>query len=278
MSTDSAHIAETKGYKVDTIVFQSSIGATRGLYKIVSVGSKPVLKELVLFGKPEAIEIEWHTLLTNFKCFAGDAPCKLKPTDVAKQQAAFAKKCLEDHNKATIYSFAYRAFANHPPVMFCMNQKHVRADKPYAKGQLKLDPMFTLHGLQRSEETIREATPHVICADSSAFVISAPQSVKNDKPTEWDSKESFIPFWWVSHTDDTTKANMEMFITAEQGFSWTRMRNTKSICEGTVLYVFKAKVVQSRLLPPVPVPKSKPVPKRKLVKPVAAGASKKQKK
>ena len=251
------HAAKAKGFAVGTFVVEKGLGQKHGVYIIVDMGEKVVLKEFDEFKSAHlTVTIPVATMIEKWAPYKGDMAEKVKgqwadrlQTDLANQRSLDLDKAKCDFYIALL-SYSRSQPSNLPKQIYlCCKPTAVRAAANIAKGELVIVPIgpmstITIYG---SASSVNTGHSIKIGEDVHTFSINRTAQPKGVNVAEWGADDTINPAWWVGTTSVQDDANVAWKTVTYGEVKIPVLTNAKPIKKDTLIQLFKVAITKRPL-------------------------------
>lgn len=247
--TDKPNIADRRGFKVGTLVFERGHGPRQGMYAIESIGDDVVLNEHDAFKESHLkMKLAFEQFIAKWAPFKGDVPEKIDanwgPWCVwnTKSLSIDAVKC---ELIVAMQSYALENASGDDDLVLCIKPSAVRAKQDIAKGELVLVPCGGISSINTGERngSIDLKFSRVIGGKEVKFYVSRSAQTKEDFKF-WKADETINPCFWVTTTGVEKEANIVTKRVANyKGVSFVVFTNSRAVAKMGLLQTYKPVVV-----------------------------------
>lgn len=251
---DKEAIANRKGYAVNDVVFERSVGAKQGLYTIVAINDLVSVKERDPFKETHLqVKVPFDVFLSKWAVFKGDAPSRVSGD--WSGACAWLRESAELEEARAALSSAMREYASEAAtaepgdVVLCLKPTGLRAKRDFARGDLCLVPYVGMSNISDKSK------PHFIDSGHTAKIdgrdvklyLMKPSQPSAEDVNKWKEDEVVNPYFWVGSTANESEANMVHRKATEDGVSFSVLTNRCMVKSMELLQVFKPAIIQAPL-------------------------------
>ena len=245
---DKTYIAKCKGVQVNMLVYEKSVGADKGIYRIHEIGEHVVVKEVDAF-KDDLItaNVAFDKFMEEWAKHQGDVPTcvagkweasYVTNMDLAKQELAKCHLYVALHSAAEQWHEEPMSDA----VQLCLKPMGLRAKKDFKAQELCLYPMPLTTGsvgTKHSQTAIRVPSTFEASGGRITFYINPPPQPRDANVEKWVQNAFVSPFFWVIYTTDKKVANAVLKQDKQRDFVLPYITNTKALKPGDKILLHK---------------------------------------
>jgi hypothetical protein len=234
--TNPQRVANEAGFKVGSHYVEKKL---KTIYRLESVAHVCTFVEHNLFStEPTRLQLDVEATLTRMAPFKSSLPVRIQTTDILHINGI--EKFEHDWLRAIVFAtLAKRSPHCEHDFVYCLNPTEVRANATVPKGKLELVPHTLMANIVCKKPQATNALE--VKVKGTAVWLTEPPRPRQSEVATWKSDMSFVPYWWVSTTDDEKVANIvpKRVICKDDDVSFFVYTNSKQLKPHDVLCVLE---------------------------------------